>query len=118
MEYQFYVNQYKGEAIDESRWPSLCARAQEVLERYKRIYTVAGSQEQMCMAVCAMAEVMLYFARARVGQGGLRYAAVGSVSVSGKGVYESVDISPAAEERELYQCAGRYVQIYRGRCSN
>jgi hypothetical protein len=61
-----------------------------------------------------MAETQGWFDAAQNGSGGLRYASVGTVSVSGKGVYGSVDISPAAQERELYRCACRYLDIQRG----
>ena len=66
------------------------------------------------MALCAMAEAIGYFDAAQNGQGGLRYASVGTVSVSGKGIYSQVDISAAAQEKELYRTASRYLQIYRG----
>ncbi len=114
MSYEFYVNQYGGQAIDESQWPALASRARELLEQYKRDFTVTGTPEQEMLAVCALADLMLYFSNARSGQGGLRYASVGSVSVSGKGIYSQVDISPQSENRELYRCASRYLKIYRG----
>ncbi len=114
MDYEFYVNQYHGQAIDEGQWPALSSRAEEQLAGYKRDYRVTGTEEQEKRAVCALAELMGYYADARNGQGGLRYASVGSVSVSGKGIYSQVDISPEGEERELYRCARRYLHIERG----
>lgn len=113
MEYEFYVNQYKGAAIEEAQWPSLSARAREALEGYKRDYHVEGDALGEALAVCAIAETMGYFADARSGQGGLRYASVGTVSVSGKGIYSQVDISESRENRELYRCARRYLRITR-----
>ena len=114
MEYEFYVNQYKGQAIDKEQWPALCARASEQLAQYKRQYRIVPEETAEAMAVCAMAEVMDFFAQARNGQGGLRYVSVGSVSASGKGVYGQMAISPDAENRELYRCARRYLHIERG----
>lgn len=114
MDYEYYVNQYKGQAIPEGLWPALCARATEQLERYKRDFRVTGDTEQEAKAICAMAEVMKVFAEARCGKGGLRYASVGSVSVSGKGVYGQIDISYEQERRELYQCARQYLRVERG----
>ena len=114
MDYEIYVNLYKGQAIDAAQWPALCARASELLEQYKRQYRIVPEETGEAMAVCAMAEVMDFFAQARNGQGGLRYVSVGSVSASGKGVYGQMDISPEAENRELYRCALRYLHIERG----
>ena len=91
------------------------ARAEEKLKYYERTYTVTEAVENgRKLAICAMAEAMEYFETAQNGQGGLRYASVGTVSVSGKGIYSAVDISPAAQERELYRCASAYLDIYRG----
>ena len=90
-------------------------RAEDKLRQYERSYTVAEAVENgRKKAICAMAEAMEYFETAQNGRGGLRYASVGTVSVSGKGIYSAVDISPAAQERELYRCACVYLDIYRG----
>ena len=112
--YEFYVNQYGGSCLAQEEFSELAARAEDRLRRYERDFRVTGTEEQRKMALCAMAETLGYFDAARNGVGGLRYASVGTVSVSGKGVYESLDISPKAEERELYRCAGEYLEIYRG----
>ena len=114
MDYEFYVNQYKGQAISAEDWPALSTRAAQQLAQYKRDYQVSGSEAAEQMAICAMADVMGYFANARSGKGGLRYVSVGSVSASGKGVYAQMEISPDAENRELYRCARRYLHIVRG----
>ena len=114
MDYEFYVNQYKGQAIAEGQWSALCARAADQLAQYKREYRVTPNETAEAMAVCAMAEVMDFFALARNGQGGLRYVSIGNVPASGKGVYGQMDISPEAENRELYRCARRYLHIERG----
>ena len=66
------------------------------------------------MALCALAETMSYFDAAQNGKGALRYASVGSVSISGKGIYNMLDISPGAQEKEMYRVAERYLEIYRG----
>ena len=113
MDYGFYVNQYKGTAISETDWPVLCARAEDSLRELERVCRVSGGEEARCMALCAMAEVLSYFTAAQNGKGALRYASVGSVSVSGKGIYAQVDISPEAERRELRRAAGRYLTICR-----
>ena len=112
--YEFYKNIYRGDALGEAEFPQLISRAQEQLQRYKRAYRVTGSEEAENFALCAMAEAMGYFDAAQNGQGGLRYASVGTVSVSGKGIYSQVDISPESRERELYRCAALYLDIYRG----
>ena len=112
--YDFYVKEYHGQAIPEAEWPPLEARAREKLSQYCRDYRVEGDDHAKNMAICALAETMDYFDAALNGQGGLRYASVGTVSVSGKGIYSQVDISPATRERELYRAAGMYLTIYRG----
>ena len=111
--YGFYVNQFGGTSISQEAFPELERRARDRLRRYERVYRVEGDETARKMAICAMAEAMDYFDSARNGKGGLRYASVGTVSVSGKGLYGSLDISPTAEERELYRCAGEYLDICR-----
>ena len=109
----FYRDRYHGTALSREEFRECAARAADVLEEFERTYRVAGSEDSRAMAICAMAEVIAYFSAAQDGQGGLRYAKVGSVSVSGKGIYSQVDISPVAERRELYRAAARYLTICR-----
>ena len=111
--YEFYVNHYGGSSLTREDFPEVVARAEDRLKRYERDFRVSGTENDRKMALCAMAECMAWFDAARSGRGGLRYASVGTVSVSGKGVYGSLDISPRAEERELYRCAGEYLNICR-----
>jgi hypothetical protein len=111
--YQFYRERYGGTAIGEGEFPELLQRAQDQLNCYKRAYRVSGDEEAEKLALCAMAEVLDYFISAQNGQGGLRYASVGTVSVSGKGIYTQVDISPKAQALELYRTACRYLTVSR-----
>ena len=111
--YRFYRERYHGTALSREEFQEAVARAADVLCEYERNFRVAGCEESRAMALCAMAEVIAYFDAAQNGQGGLRYAKVGSVSVSGKGIYSQVDISPRSQERELYRTAGRYLTICR-----
>ena len=112
--YDFYQNTYCGSSLTAEEFPEYCCRAQDKLQAYGRSYRVIGDENARSMAICAMAEALSYYDSARNGQGGLRYASVGTVSVSGKGVYSQVDISPKAQERELYRIAATYLDIYRG----
>ena len=112
--YDFYKNTYCGTAISVEDFPELMARAKDKLAHYRRTYRVEGDETMEKMALCAMAEAISYFDAAQNGQGGLRYASVGTVSVSGKGIYSQVDISPKAQEKELYRTASMYLTIYRG----
>ena len=112
--YDFYKNTYCGTAIEEGDFPELLSRAHDKLRCYERSYRVTGDENSRKMALCAMAEAIGYFDTAQNGQGGLRYASVGTVSVSGKGIYSQVDISPKAQEQELYRAASLYLTIYRG----
>ena len=113
-DFRFYRQVYGGTALGEDTFPEAAARAGDVLRFYARAYQVTGSEEDKAKAICAMAEAIAYFDAAQNGEGGLRYAKVGSVSVSGKGIYSQVDISASAQEKELYRTAGRYLEIYRG----
>lgn len=112
-DFRFYREQYLGSALEEAEFPEAAARAADVLAEFKGAYRVTGDGQAEAMAICAMAEAIAYFDAAQNGQGGLRYAKVGSVSVSGKGIYSQVDISPSAQRRELYRAAGRYLEICR-----
>ena len=112
--YDFYLNTYCGTAIEAEDFPELMARAEDKLSCYERLYRVSGDETMRRMALCAMAEAIGYFDAAQNGQGGLRYASVGTVSVSGKGIYSQLDISPGAQEKELYRAASMYLTIYRG----
>ena len=114
VDYDFYVNTYRGGSISEQEWPVFSARAQDQLSKYKRIYTVtAPEKDSEAMAVCAMADTLAYFVAAQNGTGSVSSASIGSVSVS-YGSVSAVDISPKAQEKELYQCACKYLDIYRG----
>lgn len=114
-DYRFYIQDYLGSAISGEDFPRLCKRAGEVLTRYKRIYNVTepepGAEK---MAVCAMADALNSFDAIQNGEAGaVQSASIGSVSVS-YGTQAAVDISPKGQARELYRCAGLYLNIYRG----
>ena len=111
--FRFYRQQYGGTALTEDAFREAAARAADVLLEMERIYRVDGDEKAKAMAICAMAEVLSYFDAAQNGEGGLRYAKVGSVSVSGKGIYSQVDISPKAQQQELHRAARRYLDICR-----
>ena len=112
--YDFYQNKYLGSSITEQEWPALSARAQEQLNRYKRIYTVIAPEENAeTMAICAMAEVVASISTAQSGAGAVTSASIGSVSVSYGGV-STLDLSPKGQARELYDAARIYLDIYRG----
>lgn len=111
---QFYRETYGGSALEGQQLSEALKRAEDTLACYERTYTVTGDDTARKMALCAMAEAIAYFETAQNGQGGLRYASVGTVSVSGKGIYSAVDISPKAQAQELYRCAATYLDIYRG----
>ena len=112
--YDFYKNTYLGSSITPEEWTMFSARAQDQLNKYKRIYTViAPSADAENMAVCAIAEALAYFTAAQNGMGAVASASIGSVSVS-YGNAANVDISPKGQTKELYRCASLYLDIYRG----
>lgn len=111
----FYHEVYGGDSLEGQELTQCLQRAGEVLGQYERAYTVKEAVENgRKLAICAMADVLGYFVNAQNGAGGLRYASVGTVSVSGKGIYDALDISPSARERELYRTACIYLDICRG----
>lgn len=116
VEFAFYTGTYGGSSISEADFPLYATRAQDQLNRYKRIYTVTAPEESSeAMAVCAMAEALAYFTAAQNGTGGaVASASIGSVSVSYGSAAAAVDLSPKGQAQELYRCACRYLDIYRG----
>ena len=103
VKYEFYVNQYLGNAIPEKAFFGVASQAQQVLNRLKQTYRVESSGQQAeSMAICAMAE-SLWQNRNK----GLTSANIGSVSVR----YET---DRNALRRELYDKARIYLDIYRG----
>lgn len=116
IDYEFYTGEYFGQSISGEEWPTFARRAQEQLNRYKRIYTVTAPEENSeAMAVCAMADALAYFAAAQNGDGGVvSSASIGSVSVSYGGSAGAVDLSAKGQAKELYRCACLYLDIYRG----
>lgn len=115
VDYEFYVNDYRGSSIPSDNWEEYEARAAAQLSRYKRIYTVKAPEENSeAFAVCAIADALYSFDLIANGDGGaVQSASLGSVSVS-YGSGNSVDISPKGQSKELYRCACLYLDIYRG----
>ena len=97
-DFTFYRAVYLGSRIPESGFAELAARASDALERLKRRFRVEGGEQAQAMAICAMAECLLGRHK------GVHSATVGSVRVQ----YEN------ARQRELYDAAGVYLDIYRG----
>lgn len=134
--YGFYISFYAavypdGAALTNEEWSTYGRRAEDQLTLYKRLYTVSvpadlanATQGDIdsdlpyaeSMAVCAMAEALANFDILQSGAGGpVTSASIGSVSVGyGSAVNNSVDLSPKGKSKELYRCACRYLDIYRG----
>ena len=103
--YDFYVNTYLGTTIQEKAFPSLAAKAAGILNSYERRFRVTGGEQAKAMAICAMAERLQEHDRRSRHES----ASVGSVSVRYR--------SPAPNlEKQLYQAAATYLDIYRGVC--
>ena len=115
VDFTFYQETYRGTSLTPEEFQVFGRRAEEQLARYKRIYTVTAPDENAeALAVCAMADALVYFCDAQNGSGGaVSGASIGSVSVS-YGGRQAVDCSPKAQERELLRCARLYLDIYRG----
>ena len=119
VDYKFYTDIFHGGSIAAAEWPAYERAAADHLARYKRIYTVTepeGTEDAEAMAICAMAEALHGFDLIANGEGGaIQSASIGSVSTSwGSSGTDAVDISPAAQAKELYRCACLYLEIYRG----
>ena len=136
VQHEFYMSFYAAAypddaALTREEWDHFGGRAEEQLQLYKRIYTVSvptdlvnavsgytgsGLSYAESMAVCAMAEALANFDIARSGAGGpVTSASIGSVSVGyGSAVSDSIDLSPKGQAKELYRCACRYLDLYRG----
>ena len=115
------MNVYCGRVIPSEDVAEYLARAGEQLLRYQRMYIVHvphGMWDGEERAVCAMAESLYSFDLIASGEGGpVQSAAIGSVSVSyGSRSVQAVDVSPEGQAKELYRCARRYLDIYRGVC--
>ena len=103
VDYEFYVNHYLGSAIPEKAFSGLAVQAQGFLDRLKGVCRVESSgPEAESMALCAMAEV-LWSGRNK----GVSSASVGSMAVR-----YNQDKTPL--QRQLYEKAGIYLDIYRG----
>lgn len=139
--YEFYRYEYgtpspadENAGIPAEAWSFYSSRAEDQLDRYKRIYAVsvppdmeakAGDANRFAflerpyaeaMAICAMADALSSFDAIQNGAGGpVSSASIGSVSVSyGNLAASTLDVSPKGQAKELYRCASKYLEIYRG----
>lgn len=104
VQYGFYTDQYQGFKIPEKDFAYAVQRAEDALERFKRIYRVTSTGPvSENMALCAMAEAV-YAASKRAG--GVTSATMGKVSVH-YGKTESL-------HRQLLSMAAIYLDIKRG----
>lgn len=103
--FDFYVNTYLGSRIPEKAFPAYAQQAKGYLDRLCRLCRVEGGEESRAMALCAMAET-LYQERGRGSN--LVSAAVGEVSVRYGGDNRTL-------LGRLYEQAGIYLDIYRGK---
>ena len=117
VDYDFYTGTYHGGYITADEWPMAEREASAQLAKYKRMYTVTvpdNEPDAEKMAVCAMAEAMVFDARAEAGQGGaVASASIGSVSVSYSGS-SSVDMTAKGKANRVYNAMCLYLDVYRG----
>jgi hypothetical protein len=117
VDYDFYLNEYRGSSISSENWDAIERDASAKLNQYKRKYTVTATDEKSeSMAVCAMAEALDYFEAVQNGAGAVQSASIGSVSVTYGTPAAGADLSPNGREKELFRCACLYLDIYRGVC--
>ena len=101
-DHDFYVNTYLGTRIPEKAWDSYARQAQACLDRLCRLCRVEGGEDAKAMALCAMADV-LYRER---GRENVVSSTAGEVSVRYGG---------RTLLGQLYEQAGIYLDIYRGK---
>ncbi|MDY4166979.1 MAG: hypothetical protein SOY27_05745 [Fournierella sp.] len=110
VEYAFYRDVWAGE-MTEQEFAAAERAAAAQLGRYKRIYRVTAPEENSeALAVCAMAEAIHFYEAAENGQ---LLAGMQLGSLSQTRAAPAPDVSPAAKSRELYRCAGLYLDIRR-----
>lgn len=114
VDHDYYTGTYLGSSIPEAEFPTLARRAGEELERMKRIYTVTGEESAEKDAICAMADALYWYDGAANSQL-VTSVSVGSVSTGMSGS-ALPDTSQVAQAKELYRCACRYLDIFRGIC--
>lgn len=116
VDYYFYTGTYHGGSISADEWPAAEQEASAQLAKYKRIYTITAPEndpDAEKMAICAMAESIVFNARAEAGQALISSASIGSVSVSYSGM-NSVDLSERAKANRIYNACVLYLDVYRG----
>ena len=107
-DFAFYTDIYFGSAIPEKAFPGVAQQAKAILERFQRIYRVeVPGEDSLKMAICAMAESLHAHSKRR---GGVTAATAGEVSVR----YEESSHADRQLQRELYEKASIYLDIYRG----
>lgn len=108
--YEFYRDVWHGE-MTEQEFAAAQRAAAAQLGRYQRIYRVTAPEEDSeAMAICAMADTVHFFEIAENG-GLVSQIQLGSLSQSSAA--SAPDLSAAAKSRELYRCAGLYLDIRR-----
>ena len=107
-DFAFYTDAYLGNAIPEKAFPGMAQQAKAILARFQRMYRVeVPGEDSLNMAVCAMAEVLFAASKRR---GGVTAASCGEVSVR----YAEGGLADRQLQRELYEKASIYLDIYRG----
>lgn len=104
-DYAYYTDTYLGSLLTQKEFDALAQRAGAILDRYCRQYTVTGGEDAKAMALCAMAEVL----HRNEGHRGVARASIGGVQVHYR------EDAEKTLQRQLYQSAATYLDIYRGR---
>ena len=109
--YDFYIDDYHGNQIEEDDWERLSARAEERIIRYENIYNVTYFDDEngRNLAICALAEVIQSMDVVQ-GNGAVASVSVGSVSTT----YASADGSGTTLGRTALATLRTYADIYRG----
>lgn len=117
--YDFYEDSYGGTAIAEADWEGYAAKASAYLAKLEAICKVTPYEEKgREMALCAVAEQYQNIdvaAGASSGQGTVKGASIGSVSVSFDATAGgAIDLSPKGQRKMLLDAAREYLHVYAG----
>lgn len=104
VDFDYYTNTYLGSAIPETAFEGAIQQASRALSRFKRLYQVTAPRDGEKLALCAMAE--------RIHAENCRPRDAVSTTLGHVKVQYSQ--KRRSLERELYDQARLYLDIYRG----
>lgn len=117
--YDYYTDEYLGNAVSEDDWPGYEARARAHLAKFKAQFKLVpydgDADAATSCAICAMAEQLQNVDLVANGLAGASSVSIGSVSASLGNAYSAcADLSEGGQERSLLKCAQLYFNVFAG----